>query len=70
MYWKINVVVDKALSPPGMALNTFTKFLDYCGYIQGDKNVFTESFNSESFLSKYSVWRHPLKEAFFVSYVN
>lgn len=41
---KINVVFDKALSPPGIALSTFTKFLDYCSYIQGDKNVLTESF--------------------------
>lgn len=57
VYRKINVVFDKALSPPGIVLSTFTKFLDYCSYIQGDKNVLTESFNSESFLSKYSALR-------------
>lgn len=54
VYRKRNVVVDKALSPPGMTLNKLTKLLDYCSYIQGDKNVLTKLFNSESFLGKDS----------------
>lgn len=67
VYWKRNVVVDRALSPPGLVLHKFTKLLDCCSYMQAAKRVLSGSFNSERFLG--SVVDKP-SEPFFESLVS
>lgn len=67
VYWKRNVVVDRALSPPGLVLHKFTKLLDCCSYMQAAKRVLSGSFNSERFLG--SIVDKP-SEPFFESLVS
>lgn len=66
---KKKVVVDRALSPPGQALQKLTKFLDCCSNIKAAESVLTRSFNSEVSWQGHSVV-DKCSEAFFVSLVS